>query len=56
MRERLESFKALCEEYEDEYSRTTDYTSTMRAISDQMTFQRSLVARGTDETEIVTAP
>src|SRR6266487_5748876 len=39
MRERLESFKALCERYEDEGRRTTDYTDTMRAISDQMTYQ-----------------
>lgn len=39
MRERLESFKILCERYQDERSRTTDYPSTMQAISDQMTFQ-----------------
>lgn len=38
MRERLESFKVLCERYQDERTRTIDYTSTMRAINDQMTF------------------
>jgi hypothetical protein len=43
MRERLESFKALCERYEDEGRRTTDYTDTMRAISDQMTYQMPTV-------------
>ncbi len=43
MRERLESFKALCERYEDEGRRTTDYTDTMRAISDQMAYQMPTV-------------
>lgn len=43
MRERLESFKILCEEYQDERSRTTDYTRTMKAISEQMTFQMPTV-------------
>jgi Protein of unknown function (Hypoth_ymh) len=43
MRERLESFKVLCEEYGDERRRTTDYTNTMRAINDQLTFQMPTV-------------
>jgi len=36
MRERLESFKALCEAYQRERHRTTDYTDTLRALGDQM--------------------
>jgi uncharacterized protein (TIGR02391 family) len=43
MRERLESFKALCENYQDEGRRTADYTDTMRAISDQMAYQMPTV-------------
>jgi hypothetical protein len=43
MRERLESFKALCEAYQNEYERTSDYTETERAINDQMTFQMPTV-------------
>jgi uncharacterized protein (TIGR02391 family) len=43
MRERLESFKALCENYEDEGRRTADYTDTMRAISDQLAHQMPTV-------------
>src|SRR6266496_488439 len=43
MRERLESFKALCENYEDEGRRTADYTDTMRAISDRMAYQMPTV-------------
>jgi hypothetical protein len=43
MRERLESFKALCENYQDEGRRTADYTDTMRSISDQMAYQMPTV-------------
>jgi hypothetical protein len=43
MRERLESFKALCERYEDEHRGTADYTDTMRAMSDEMAFQMPTV-------------
>lgn len=43
MRERLESFKVLCERYEVESRRTFDYTDTMRGISDQMAFQMPTV-------------
>src|SRR5574341_838646 len=43
MRERLESFKALCEKYQDEGRRTADYTDTKRAISDQMAYQMPTV-------------
>jgi hypothetical protein len=39
VREGLESFKALCERYQDEGRRTADYTDTMRAISDQMAYE-----------------
>jgi hypothetical protein len=39
MRERLESFKELCEAYDKEYLRATDYSDALRAINDQMTFQ-----------------
>jgi hypothetical protein len=43
MRERLESFKELCEAYDKEYLRATDYSDALRAINDQMTFQMPTV-------------
>jgi len=43
MSERLESFKALCEAYQNEHLLTTDYSATLRAINDQMTFQTPTV-------------
>lgn len=43
MRERLESFQALCEAYEKEYVRTTDNSDTLRSISDRMAFQMPTV-------------
>jgi Mn-dependent DtxR family transcriptional regulator len=43
MRERLESFLELCEAYDKEYARTTDYSDAMQAISDRMAFQMPTV-------------
>lgn len=43
MRERLESFLELCEAYDKEYVRATDYSDALRVINDQMTFQMPTV-------------
>lgn len=39
MRERLESFKILCEKYQDEHNRTPDYTDAQHSINDQMSYE-----------------
>lgn len=43
MRERLEAFKALCEEYDYEGRRSPEYSSRQRVLSDEMASQEPTV-------------
>jgi len=45
MRDKLETFKALCEEYEREPRRTTDYTGRQPEISADMESQDPTIRR-----------
>jgi hypothetical protein len=45
MRERLESFKSLCEAYQRERRRTPDYTDRLRSLGDEMAPQMPTVRK-----------
>jgi hypothetical protein len=71
MRERLETFMKLCEDYERDHLQTTDYTFRKQELSDEMAPQEPTVkeilkrldpklaesvTEPADETGIVTGP
>jgi hypothetical protein len=71
MRERLEAFMKLCEDYERDHLQTTDYTFRKQKLSDEMASQEPTVkeilkrldpklaesvTEPADETGIVTGP